>query len=822
MLKEYQKRVVSDIQGFFTSLDDAKTLIEKTPALGSFGSPTMFAFNNPKYAQFGDRPMTGKGRIYPRVCVKMPTGGGKTLIAVETIRAYQNILAKKKTGLVVWITHRDSIYRQTIENLQNKSHSYRQLLDQASGNRTLIVEKGQLLRRQDVEENLVVLMLMMQSATRDTNKIFEDSGYTDFFPVENRYDLHRKILAEIPNLDHTADTLLDHMQVKTSLGNAIRVLEPLVIVDEFHTMFTDNAQATLNGLNPSALIGLSATPKRGMNIVSSISGRDLKAEDMIKLDMHIVPPSHDGDWHSMLAAIKAKRETLEKAAHSLDQNQGVYIRPIALIQVERTGKEQRGMGFVHSEDVRELLIASGVPAHQIAVKSSSLDEIKTQKLLSKESEIRYIITKEALKEGWDCSFAYILGVIPNAHNGAAMTQLVGRILRQPYAKKTGIPALDESYVYFASGHVQEVLDNVKSGFEDEGLGDVYTGIEVTDTKGNVIKAPRKVKIKKDILKSYPDSVYLPVWLIKDGKTYRRFTYENNIKPRITWDTLKLVDWLKQIEPLIGKSKKTQNEVMMGIEGIATLRTIAVEESVEFDELYLTRRLSETIENAFIAFHIAKKVITSLAKTIDKATLNADAGFIARELEKVLQAHRKDQEAKAFEELLTSGELTLSVSDDPELGFAMPEEDIVENGLQSSYARTLYEDVDPLSLNSLESKVAKLVEASPNVLWWARNRVGYGWYAIQGWQRGKIRPDFIIARKGEKDELEFVYVVESKGEQLLGNADTQYKTAVFARMNSLRGKVVQNRTKLMTMKLNDRFDFELVPQNEEEARLRAKL
>jgi type III restriction enzyme len=559
-----------------------------------------------------------------------------------------------------------------------------------------------------------------------------------------------------------------------------------------------------------------------MNIVSSVSGRDLKAEDMIKLDMHIVPPSHDGDWHSMLAAIKAKREALEKAAHSLDQNQGVYIRPIALIQVERTGKEQRGTGFVHSEDVRELLVASGIPVHQIAVKSSTLDEIKTQKLLSKESEIRYIITKEALKEGWDCSFAYILGVIPNAHNGAAMTQLVGRILRQPYAKKTGIPALDESYVYFANGHVQEVLDNVKSGFEDEGLGDVFTGTEVADAKGNILKAPRKVKIKKDILKKYPESVYLPVWLVKDGKTYRRFTYENDIKPRISWDALKLNDWIKETSPLIGRSKKTQQEMLIGLEGQQSLREIAVDESVEFDELYLTRRLSETIENAFVAFGIAKKVILALAKAIDRVTLNTDAGFIAHELEKVLQAHRKEQEAKAFEALLASGTLMLSVSDDPALGFEMPEEDIVENDLQSAYARTLYEDVDPTSLNSLESKVAKLVESSPNVLWWARNRVGAGWYAIQGWQRGKIRPDFIIARKSEKDALEFVYVVESKGEQLLGNADTQYKTAVFTRMNSLRGKLVQHRTKLMTMKLNERFDFELIPQGEEELKLRARL
>ena len=65
-----------------------------------------------------------------------------------------------------------------------------------------------------------------------------------------------------------------------------------------------------------------------------------------------------------------------------------------------------------------------------------------------------------------------------------MTQLVGRILRQPYAKKTGIPELDESYVFFATGHTQEVLELVKKGFEDEGLGDVIaSGIEMQDARG---------------------------------------------------------------------------------------------------------------------------------------------------------------------------------------------------------------------------------------------------------------------------------------------------------------------------------------------------
>ena len=541
MLKEYQKRVVKDIEEFFEHLDKSRS-----GGAVDYISPvfTDLMLKN-RTRQFPDRPITGAGKFYPRVCIKMPTGGGKTLIAIETIRAYQNLFAKRKTGLVVWITHRDQIYRQTIENLQNKSHVYRQFLDQASGNRTLILEKGQAIRRQDVKENLVVLMLMIQAARNsEVNKMFEDSGgYTDFFPLENRYDLHKTLSEQMPNLDRTEDSLYERMQIKTSLGNVIRTLEPLLIVDEFHTMFTDIAKATLDGLNPSVVIGLSATPlERRMNIISSVSGKELKAEDMIKLDMHLRGPNQD--WQEMLAAVKQQREELEKKGKKLEQNKGVYIRPIALIQVERLGPDQRGRGFVHSEDAREFLVSLDVPKHEIAVKSAYRDEIKQQKLLLKESEIRYIITKEALKEGWDCSFAYILGVIPNARNNASMTQLVGRILRQPYAKKTGVADLDESYVFFASGHTEEVLEKVRKGFEDEGLGDVMSGIEWQDTRGTAINQLQFVSIKEEIHKKYPESLFLPVWLVKDGQRYRRFSYEMDVKPRVDWRLIRIDAWLK--------------------------------------------------------------------------------------------------------------------------------------------------------------------------------------------------------------------------------------------------------------------------------------
>src|SRR3989344_5532504 len=561
ILKDFQITVIEALKNFYIEAEKQKSAVEKLDEnLKSSVSYVDAVYNKLGFSHFADRPKNGVDEYYPRFCLKVPTGGGKTLIAIEAICEYQNLFIKNKTGLVVWITHRETIYRQTIEKLKDKSHAYRQMLDQCSGNRTIILEKGQPLRRQDVENNLVVLMLMIQSAgksSKENMRVFQDSGgYIDFFPLDNQYEKHKKLLEAIPNLDFIPDSLLNKKIVKTSLGNAIRILKPLIIVDEFHTMFSDIAKDTLDSLNPLMLLGLSATPKerKQMNILVEITGRQL-----------------------------------EKEAILLNRNKGIYIRPIVLIQVERTGKDQREKGFVHSEDVREYLVEQGVSAYEIAVKSSEMDEIKEEKLLSSSSEIRYIITKEALKEGWDCSFAYILGVVPNARTESSMTQLVGRVLRQPYAKKTGVRALDESYVYFTKGDTLDILKNVQRGFEQEGLGDLVQNI--SRESGPTGSRKLKTKIKKDILKKYPESLYLPAWVVKYGQKCRKFSYDIDIKPNIKWQSVEYGQWLKkEILPLLN-DRTSAYEILVDLDRHEK-RFLEDEEFGIFEIGYLARRITD--------------------------------------------------------------------------------------------------------------------------------------------------------------------------------------------------------------------------------------
>jgi type III restriction enzyme len=789
-LKQYQHKVVAEFKNF---LDAAKREYEtwlNTPEKYRLKINWINEVFEKTYKFYKDQCKTGLHEPYPRIVIKVPTGGGKTLLAVEAIRDYQSIFACRRTGLVVWIVPSDTIYTQTISKLRDKTNPLRQLLDQSSGNHTLIMEKGQKISREELDENLVILFIMIQSVNRKNGrealKVFQDSGgYDDFFPNEQRLDLHKALVDQCPNLDLVSEI---GPIVSTSLGNLIRLSRPLVIIDEIHKVFSDTARSTIDNLNPLFVLGLTATPARTMNILFSVSGLELKQEEMVKLDMHIIPPGsrQENDWQLMLQEIVVHRQKLEKRAIAYKQNTGIYIRPIALIQVERTGKDQRGKGFVHSQDVKEYLQTLKINPEEIAIKSSAQNDIEDVNLFSPDCEIRYIITKEALREGWDCSFAYLLGIIPNVNSNTAVTQLVGRILRQPNAQKTGVAALDESYVYFTKGNTEHILKNVDTGFRKEGLEDLIAGVTVDGSPGET--KPKVVHIRKEFKKDYVSSFYLPVWVMvhtgDNPDEKRKFSYEYDIKPYLDYTSLKVnKSFIEKMQSTFSAETSDRKTVVVGLNAESRLeyvdKTVKIEIKNELNTGYLTRRYAETVGNAFLARKLADSHLSALKKYIDQNELAEKFGYITAYLCRHLENCKVACENMLFQDYLKEKKLVLAVSNNEELGFMIPEAETISIGrFPNPYKYYLFDDVDITAMNSFEQKVGQLLDKQEKIIWWFRNKVSRQWYSIQGWQENKIHPDFVAAKKKDNGKLELVYVLESKGAHLLESPDARYKREVF--------------------------------------------
>lgn len=842
-LKNYQIKVVSELKRFYgkarTTKDAFDTARKALPIEMRHTLNWVQASFQTMVKEYKDHCTNGIGEYYPRIIMKVPTGGGKTLLAVEAIREYQNIFARKRTGLVVWIVPSETIYSQTVQKLRDKANPLRQLLDQSSGNKTLILEKGQRLTTHDINENLVVLFVMIQSISRKNGKealkVFQDSGgFESFFPADNRYDLHAELIKVCPNLDLLSET---GPIVKTSLGNAIRLSKPFIIIDEIHKVFSDMARKTIDGLNPEIVLGLTATPKAEMNILVAITGLELKNEDMVKLDMHIIPPSgrKEDDWKTMLQEIKKHRDYLEKRAVKYRQNSGLYIRPIALIQVESTGNDQRGKGNVHSLDVKEFLQSLEINPDEIAIKTSYQNDIEDTNLFASDCNIRYIITKYALREGWDCSFAYILGIIPNVNSDNGLTQLVGRILRQPFARKTGVNELDESYVYYSKGDTRSILEKVDSGFKNEGLEDLVSKIKVEDN--DTINPTRNVKIRKEFQGKYENAFYLPVWVMIDkGDKKRRFSYELDIKPFIDYSSLTITnEVMERLEDSFSNETKERQSIIVTLDAESKVATKYENSEVKgMEEMnygainidYLTRRYAELTENAFYARKLAASHIETLIKSINKVKVEENFGYISAFLHNLLSKVKLEKEESLFLSYLNSNKIVLAVSNDKELGFRIPDEDTIVVGRRSNpYKYYLFEDVDLASMNSLEQRVGDILDKQERILWWFRNkssRSSRSCYSIQGWQKYKLRPDFVAAKKNYQGELELVYILESKGEHLVGNADTVYKQKVLNIMTEQKKKKAihhYEQTKLPFGQVNDNVTFYLVEQGKEEEELK---
>jgi len=850
ILKDYQTKVVSVLQRFLqtaqinrqtaakTTADQEKLratvpeelryLIPATSAV-NWVQQTFSDLNLPQ----PDAAINGLDAAYPRVCIKVPTGGGKTLLAVETIREYQNEFARRRTGLVVWVVPSETIYTQTVARLRDKGQYLRQLLDQCSGGHTLILEKGQRLTGQDLAENLVVLFVMIQSISRvngrDGLKVFQDSGgYDSFFPPDNRYDLHGDLLKQVPNLDVISDvSRADFPLVRTSLGNAIRLTNPLIIIDEIHKVYSDAARKTIDSLNPSMVVGFSATPKVGMNILVTITGLELKAEDMVKLDMHIIPPGNQqtddrsGLWREMLREIQKKRDALEADALRVQAQRGLYVRPAALIQVESTGANQRGKAGVHSLDVKEFLLELGIPDDQIAIKTSAQNDIEDVDLFARDCPVRYLITKEALKEGWDFSFTYILGIIPNVSSNSSMTQLVGRILRQPYARKFGVPALDESYVYYAKGETSELLAKIRNSFRDEGLEDLLQqSVKVDGAAAQLVT--KTVQIRKEFAQD-TTAFYLPVWMVVSGDSERRFSYDLDIRPALNFADFALTTArLTEIANSLSEETLERQVVTVSLDAASHAVFISGDEAMANERAtsltYLTRRVNEVAGNPFLARILSNKLIGQLNMALSSDCVAQHFSYLVAELIRLLTSEQRRQEEAIFDRLVAQNQLILAISDHPTQGFCIPFQDtITPDRVPASYKYYLYDDVDATSMNTLERKVSDILDRQNTILWWFRNKVSRGWYAIQGWRRNKIRPDFVAAKKRPDGSLELVYVLESKGEMLLGNTDTQYKKRVMEKMTISPKQVYQ--TELNFGTLNESVEPYLIEQGQEESQIR---
>lgn len=450
-LKPYQQQVIDDLSLFLKQIQETKDVKE---AFYNFWTNHPTTPLQP-FSGTAIEPYKNNVPRVPHVCMKVPTAGGKTFIACNAIKTIFDAFDYDKPKAVVWLVPSITILDQTIKNLSNPSHPYRQKINAHFGNRVEVFDKASLLQGSGfnattIKEQLNIFVLSFDSirtSNKEGRKVFQENGNLQSF-----------------------ESLLGKEE-DISLMKVMHLLNPLVIVDESHNAETPYSVEMLKAFNPCFILDLTATPRNNSNIISFIDALELKKENMVKLP--VIVYNHQDKTEVINSSLQL-RKRLELQAIEEEKKGGKYIRPIILFQAQ----PKNGKSFLNDDEeksnvqkLKEKLIELKIPSGQIKIKTAKINEIKGIDLLSKDCEVRYIITINALKEGWDCPFAYILASLADKSSAVDVEQILGRILRQPYIMKHSFPLLNLSYVLTASSKFLDTLDNIVKGLNKAGFSE---------------------------------------------------------------------------------------------------------------------------------------------------------------------------------------------------------------------------------------------------------------------------------------------------------------------------------------------------------------
>ena len=451
-LKNYQQKILNDLERFLEISQETHSISD---AYNKF-----WQTNNPPFTPFPGMPIEPyKDNVpgAPHLCIKVPTGGGKTFIASAALKTIFDAFSLLSKRFVVWLVPSNAILEQTLRNLRNKQHPYRQRIDTDFQNRVEVFNKEQALMGQGfslatVNENLCILVMSYDSfrtSDKEKRRVNNDNGYLQTFLPLLGFDSSEA--AEI------------------SLSAVIQALHPVVIVDESHNATSKLSEDMIKDMHPSFVLDLTATPRKNSNILCFTDALELKKNNMVKLP--VIVYNHHRKEQVIDSALHLQRE-LERTARKYTDR---YIRPIVLFQAEsKNGDEDRAT----FDKIKQNLLDLRIPEEQIKIKTAEINEIKDIDLMAKNCPVRYIITINALKEGWDCPFAYILASLADRSSAVDVEQIVGRVLRLPETRQNPDAALNMSYVLTASARFQETLNNVVKGLNRAGFSeDDYRSID---------------------------------------------------------------------------------------------------------------------------------------------------------------------------------------------------------------------------------------------------------------------------------------------------------------------------------------------------------
>jgi len=730
-LKRYQKTTLETLEQFLKELCKA-----------GLKYAFMGITEKPYHAEaFGEVPF---------VCIKIPTGGGKTLVGCHAVPKIMTGLLQHKMdrGIVLWFTPSEAIKTQTLKKFKDRKDWHRRVLDEAFDNNVKVFsnEEALSIRKEDVNDNLCIVIASLEAFRKEKS-------------LQNKYKVYQENGTLLDHFEHIDEP--DYLErdsegsVINSLANVVRLSNPLIVIDEGHKTTTKLSIDFLKDLNPSFIVEYTATPRSESNILVEIHASELKDEQMVKIPIVL---ESSAQWQNSVTRGIEKRIELEKDAKKI---KGEYIRPIALLQAQPKSKDGHTVTVEHLKD---FLLERKISADEIAIKTSEENELEGVDLFSKSSKIRYIITVNALAEGWDCSFAYILVSVANLGSKIAVEQIIGRIIRLPYAKRKANEDFNRSYVFASARDFNEAAGQIISGLESNGYSrsdlissdkkDATYELEAKKAVSDVLKVPM-MALEGDQL-SFEDLIGNDFELAEqDHKFEFQIHYDNDGRAII--DIQKDDEWMRGAQMYLklrySDKNYTKSELVQWLDKKLRFPLLEKSDKVSF--------LDKAIE-----YQLKARTLSELS--VNRYVL---ADRMSEFINGVLEKYAKEK----FDTLLQKKKIGAMPFE------AFPNSISLKQAVPQEFNRNYYEKIDKLNGEELSFVQRLDLDTLPNIKYWVRSREKVDPFYIQGWKRGKFYPDFIaVTKKGQ------IIALEWKGADRISNEDTAYKIEIGEVWSKLGG------------------------------------
>ncbi len=247
-----------------------------------------------------------------------------------------------------------------------------------------------------------------------------------------------------------------------------------------------------------------------------------------------------------------------------------------------------------------------------------------------------------------------------------MTQMIGRVLRQPHAQLTHKQALDECYVFTFDLDVNEAVNGVRKGLQDEGMGDLAASVKVVGGGGTQRVTKKTILNRREAFAKLP-TIFLPKVLARDenaAKGYRLLDYDRDILGELDWEAFRYLqadsvmveeqEKLKRTIARVDLDQKKEDEAKL-----FTHEMVDTMPDEGLDIAFLVRQLLDVVPNPWQGMRILDDTLTVLRERgVSEKRLYVNRLDLLKAMKLDLRKQVDTAAEALFREKLESGDITL--------------------------------------------------------------------------------------------------------------------------------------------------------------------